>query len=78
MKNWRPPLCWQCKHYHEDVTCTAFPAGIPAEILDSKANHRDSYAGDHGIRFEPTAQDRDDQVILVPAPHCKLKEENID
>ncbi len=47
------PICWNCKHYREDVTCAAFPKGIPAEILESEANHRYAYAGDHRIRFEP-------------------------
>ena len=47
------PICWHCKHYRKDVTCAAFPKGIPAEILESEANHRHPYRGDHGIRFEP-------------------------
>ncbi len=50
------PICWNCKHYREDVTCAAFPKGIPAEILESEANHRHPYRGDHGIRFEPLSE----------------------
>ena len=73
LKNWTPPLCWQCTHYREDVSCAAFPRGIPAEILDSKVDHHNSYAGDHGIHFERVAQDGDDHVTVVPVPHRKLK-----
>ena len=47
------PLCWSCKHYRENVTCSAFPKGIPAEILDSEFDHHNPIRGDHGIRFEP-------------------------
>ena len=47
------PICWKCKHYRDDVTCAAFPQGIPAEILDSEADHREPYPGDQGMRFEP-------------------------
>jgi hypothetical protein len=47
------PICWKCGHYRDDVTCVAFPRGIPAEILDSESDHHQPYPGDHGIRFEP-------------------------
>ena len=34
-------------------TCTAFPDGIPAEILDGKNKHTKAHKGDNGILFEP-------------------------
>jgi len=68
LANWNPPICWKCKHYREDVTCAAFPEGIPAEILESEADHRRPYAGDHGIHFEPLPEKNGDQSrILTPS-----------
>ncbi len=56
-----PPICGGCTHLHGDLLdpkCDAFPAGIPNEILLSKADHRQPYVGDKGIRFDPkTPQD---------------------
>jgi hypothetical protein len=55
------PMCGGCKHLTRtpgeppllDPKCAAFPAGIPNEILLSKADHRKPFAGDNGITFEP-------------------------
>jgi hypothetical protein len=33
--------------------CRAFPKGIPAPLIEGRLDHRDSYPGDQGIRFEP-------------------------
>ena len=48
--------CAFCKHYkgNKGVTClcTAFPEGVPEEIINNKFDHRHSYPGDHGIRWE--------------------------
>ena len=70
LARWKIPLCWQCKHYREDVTCAAFPKGIPAEILESEADHRRPYTGDHGIHFEPLPDSRDvtGKPKKVPVP----------
>jgi hypothetical protein len=51
------PICWDCRHYRTDASCSAFPDGIPAEILDSEADHRRPYPGDRGIRFELKKQE---------------------
>lgn len=51
-----PPICGGCKHLRGDLRepkCDAFPAGIPNEILLSRADHRQPFAGDQGIRFDP-------------------------
>jgi len=32
--------------------CTAFPDGIPREILFMEVSHRLEYPGDHGVRYE--------------------------
>jgi hypothetical protein len=47
-----------CAHYRSFLTtglpgpsCTAFPAGIPDEIWENKADHRKPVAGDHGVQW---------------------------
>jgi len=47
------PICWGCRHFHEDNTCRAFPRGIPKPILIDRADHTKPYPGDRGIQFEP-------------------------
>lgn len=47
------PLCDLCKHLHRDLTCDAFPRGIPAVIYAARASHETPIKGDHGIVFEP-------------------------
>lgn len=32
-------LCNLCKHYLGDLVCTAFPEGIPEEILKGENDH---------------------------------------
>ena len=46
-------LCNTCKHRDAvSITCKAFPAGIPVDILTGKIDHRGAYPGDRGIRYE--------------------------
>lgn len=44
--------CASCAHYQYGTTCAAFPAGIPEDIFDGRFDHRMSYPGDNGIRWE--------------------------
>ena len=50
--------CDQCKHIiRKDLSCPAFPYGIPDEILEREFDHRQPYPNaenpeDNGIRFE--------------------------
>jgi hypothetical protein len=51
--------CPNCKHLSEgeNLSCDAFPAGIPQEILTGEFDHTNEYPGDNGIRFEPIDED---------------------
>jgi hypothetical protein len=45
--------CMSCKHFdssvHDKDVCTAYPGGIPDEILDGTLDHRSRVVGDRGI-----------------------------
>jgi hypothetical protein len=45
-------ICIGCRHYEGACECTAFPNGIPDEIIDGTVEHRKPYPGDNGIQFE--------------------------
>ena len=49
-----PPDCIKCKHFHgwDKWTCRAFPDKIPDKIFTGEHDHRKSFKGDNGIRFE--------------------------
>jgi hypothetical protein len=56
-----PVICLACRHFHrpepEDFSapvpsCTAFPEGIPEEIVEGGFDHRKSFKGDRGVLFE--------------------------
>ena len=58
--------CHTCRHFRSpfsdekfggDPYCPAFPDVIPDEILQNRADHRQPYAGDHGIRWEQDGPD---------------------
>lgn len=49
------PMCVYCQHQGDGRTCAAFPAedSIPLAIWQGEYDHRQPYAGDHGISFAP-------------------------
>lgn len=51
--------CTRCRHARATAprTCAAFPDGIPLPIWRNEHDHRESYPGDNGIRFEPIEKD---------------------
>ena len=55
MSSYPTPMCYTCVHLDagEDMTCAAYPSGIPVSILESRTDHRQPHTGDHGITYEP-------------------------
>ena len=50
----RAPMCYDCSRFREEnMTCEAFPKGIPDKILVQAGDHRKPFPGDGGVRFEP-------------------------
>lgn len=56
----RVPQCVLCEHLRSSIdtgidtpTCAAFPRGIPDVIFENKFDHRETYIGDGGTRWEP-------------------------
>ncbi len=49
------PMCYFCTHQNPDdqLSCDAFPLGIPRTILTNQTDHRVGTPGDSGIIFEP-------------------------
>lgn len=53
-----PVQCTRCQHFDPSAPgyhCAAFPdyPGIPRQIIDMMIDHRQPYAGDRGIQWEP-------------------------
>ena len=57
--------CFWCRNWMRGtypLSCTAFPDGIPEDIIMGKFDHREPHEGDNGIQFEPIEeQSSDDQ-----------------
>jgi hypothetical protein len=67
------PQCFDCIHLDRSgdfriLRCRAFPDEIPLPIQMNKHDHRKSYPGDHGIRFEPIAEPQAAAMITGNEP----------
>ncbi|OBZ11881.1 hypothetical protein A8L34_16295 [Bacillus sp. FJAT-27264] len=55
--------CVFCKHFNRDdranMSCMAFPNGIPSTIQDLKFIHTTPYPTDNGIQYEPVNEQQD-------------------
>ena len=49
------PQCDTCKHYDGNLSCAAYPKGIPCMILTNELMHDASVMGDHGLQYEKMA-----------------------
>ena len=70
-----PFLCLWCARLHDrdegpmpvELSCDAFPHGVPDSIFDNEVDHRGPVEGDRGLRFVPikryTAADMDRLVF---------------
>ncbi|HEY0009670.1 MAG TPA: hypothetical protein VGB55_13160 [Tepidisphaeraceae bacterium] len=78
------PLETQCDRCRHLITgtfrCTAFPAGIPIEILAPDveadrlaADHRQPFPGDQGIRFEARPGQRHPLEVIADQRPVALK-----
>lgn len=47
------PMCMVCTRRGANLTCAAYPDGIPVAILESDVDHRRPHPGDGGVVFEP-------------------------
>lgn len=48
------PLCESCKELLPLTgNCTAFPGGIPEEILNGEFDHHNPHPKDNGIHYNP-------------------------
>ena len=71
-----PPICVDCLRLRKDTPfgkwgyyCDAFPDGIPDDIIENRADHREPYPGDHGLQFlaKSEAAERDAAHIIEQA-----------
>ena len=67
-------ICWACKHLRSDSavldgwmvsTCDAFPDGIPTKIFVDGFDHRQEFAGDNGVRFEPVTEEEGSVAVRM-------------
>jgi len=60
-------ICFQCERFMksneeedflpDELKCEAFPFGIPESILLSEADHREPFAGDGGLQYQPVSEE---------------------
>jgi len=46
-----PPMCMECARHYGDLTCEAFPEGIPDPIVMNQHDHREAFKGDKDLLF---------------------------
>lgn len=67
-----PQQCLCCRFFQDDKpgwTCSAFPGGIPQDILEMNFDHRNPHAGDHGIRWQPDKPGTKHPIDTWPKPN---------
>lgn len=56
--------CLYCTRWRQGA-CEAFPNGIPFAILSNRADHRQPYPNDGGVRFEPRSDEAAEIVEAI-------------
>jgi hypothetical protein len=82
----RPPIqCTTCVHWvspldsgRDEQTCKAFPAGIPEEIWNGKADHRNPFSGDRGIRWTPDGKAKHPAARIAPVQNIDPRDIDLD
>jgi len=46
-------MCESCKHFRSDMTCKAFPRGIPDVVISGNNPHFDKIESDRNVQWEP-------------------------
>lgn len=46
------PQCHSCAHWNKDLTCKAFPTGIPTGIFMNAIDHTKKVEGDGGVTYK--------------------------
>ena len=70
--------CTICKYYLSTKICSAFPDGIPEEILNGKVSHEEPYPGDNGYQFIPIEGMSDDDPLFEEDPIGDMSKEEFD
>lgn len=55
--------CRECRHLRADYSCSAFPDGMPWDIVMG-FDHSQPLAGDNGIRFERRPENEPAPVFI--------------
>lgn len=75
-----PPICVDCVRRHPaqplkwGMFCDAFPDGIPDDIKENRADHRQPYPGDHGLQFAAKSDAAEhDAARIIEEAHPALR-----
>ena len=69
LEDWEPeiryPQCHSCVHWRGDLTCDAYPEGVPAGILSNELSHLEPLPGDGGITYVARPESLDGPAGLI-------------
>jgi hypothetical protein len=62
------PQCVLCRHYRDDLTCDAYPNGIPKGVIKNQRDHRRPLPDDHGVQFEAKGEEQREVMVALMGP----------